>query len=365
MKALLLGDVCATKTTGDGFFKKDIDTLFGNTVELFRNTDLNMVNLECALTERDCEIPKIGPALKSPLQTAEVLSALGVHCCNLSNNHSFDFGIAGIRDTFEALKKSNVLYTGFGENEEDARRNFVFEKDGERISIVAVCEKEYTYALRDRMGARAYDEYDTMEDIRLAKESSDHVIVIYHGGKEHCEFPSPRLRKLCHAMIKNGADLILCQHSHCIGCYEEFNGGHILYGQGNFHFIYENIPSESSFEMWNTSLAAHYDTKKNTITFTPVVVNDMQNGIRQANEEEAKAILSAFQKRSEMLKTDAWEDGWREFCKKVGPSYYKRVIREFETDRDIEVFAHFLDCQAHTDVWREIFPTQNQFNEKN
>ena len=33
-----------------------------------------------------------------------------------------------------------------------------------------------------------------------------------------------------------GADVVLCQHSHCIGCYEQYEGAHILYGQGNFHF---------------------------------------------------------------------------------------------------------------------------------
>ena len=37
-------------------------------------------------------------------------------------------------------------------------------------------------------------------------------------------------------MAENGADVVICQHSHCIGCYEEYQGCYILYGQGNFHF---------------------------------------------------------------------------------------------------------------------------------
>ena len=29
-----------------------------------------------------------------------------------------------------------------------------------------------------------------------------------------------------------------------------------------------------------------------------------------------------------------------------------------------KLFGHYLDCEAHTDVWRELFPTANQTNEK-
>ena len=333
-------------------------------MSLFEGNDINFINLECAITEREESIEKIGPALKAPFELAEVLASVGVNYCGLSNNHSFDFGKAGMEDTFRALNAAGITYTGFGNNDEDARRNLVIEKDGERISLIAVCEKEYTYALEDRMGARAYDEYDTMEDIRVAKANSDRVIVIYHGGKEHCKFPSPRLRKLCHAMAKNGADVILGQHSHCISCYENVNGTHILYGQGNFHFVRDSFFSETSFDMWNTSLAVFYDTKSNAIEFVPLIANNDCDGLRMPTDSEKKEILSAFEARNEMLKNGEWKTGWQEFCQSVAKSYRKYAYQEVVSERQQEIFAHFLDCQAHTDVWREIFPTKNLTNEK-
>ena len=33
-------------------------------------------------------------------------------------------------------------------------------------------------------------------------------------------------------------------------------------------------------------------------------------------------------------------------------------------EKGIKKFAHYLDCEAHTDVWRELYPTWNQTNEK-
>lgn len=60
--------------------------------------------------------------------------------------------------------------------------------------------------------------------------------MLYHGGKEYYRYSSPNLQKTCRKMTEKGADLVLCQHSHCIGSYEEYNDSTILYGQGNFIF---------------------------------------------------------------------------------------------------------------------------------
>ena len=149
-----------------------------------------MVNLECAITDTEVPIEKIGPALKAPRETAEVLKALGVHVCGLANNHFFDFGKKGACDTIDALTSVGIDYTGFGKSYEDSRINYTFEKDGERICVIAVCEHEYSYALDDRMGSRPFDEFETMDDIRAAKTTHDRVIVAYHGGKEHCRYSS-------------------------------------------------------------------------------------------------------------------------------------------------------------------------------
>ncbi len=358
MKMFLLGDVSPTDLTRDFFIKKDIDTLFTNAISLFKNNDYTFVNLECAITDHDIAIEKYGPALKAPKETAEVLKTIGVDCCGMSNNHIFDFGKKGIRDTLSALESQGIAHTGFGNNYDDSRKSLVISKDGQKIAIIAVCEHEYSYALENRMGSRPYDEYDTIEDIRNAKNECDRVIVIYHGGKEFCRYPSPRLRKLCHAMIKNGADVVLCQHSHCIGCYENYNDGHILYGQGNFHFVWEH-----KFDGWHSSLAVKYDTKSNEIEFTPLKNNT--NGIGIPDKKEYEQIMSEFESRNNKLLNGEWLDGWRDFCEEKRESYFNCVAKAFapgSTPYEDGKFSHYLDCEAHTDVWREIFPSLNLTN---
>ena len=361
MKTLFVGDVCPKlDEVKELFAAKATETLFSDTVSLFEGNDINFVNLECALTESENAIEKFGPNLKAPAETAEVLKSVGVTVCGVSNNHIFDFGVEGWKDTLKAFEKAGMDWTGFGDNYEDSRRNYVVEKDGETVCIIAVCEHEYTYALDDRMGARPFDCYDTIADVREAKAKYDRVIVIYHGGKEHCAYPSPRLVKLYHALADNGADMILGQHSHCICAYEKYKDSHIFFGQGNFHFIWPNTT-----EAWNSCLAVKYDTKTNGIEFVPVVAGE--RGISLAKGEEKEKILARFDKLSASMKDGSWIDGWRAYVDTV-KHYYSDVVRGAYSDLEdadhcTKVFAHYLDCEAHTDIWRESNKTAHLTNE--
>ena len=355
MRTVFVGDISPTADNRHLFAAGDVAALFSDTLSLF-DGDVCMANLECALTESDEAIAKIGPALKAPLQTAETLRRAGITHCGLSNNHFFDYGRRGAQDSLAALHAAGIVTTGFGEDLQDARRDLVIEKNGEQLCVIAVCEHEYSYAMEQRMGARPFDEFETPLDIRAAKEKYARVVVLYHGGKEQCRYPSPRLRRACHAMAKSGADMILCQHSHCIGCYEQLAGCHILYGQGNFHFVKagcDDIPG------WNEGLAVRYDTQTGELELVAVVTNG-HNAIRLATPDERAEIMGAFEKRNEMLQNGLWRAQWRAFCESNREQYTraarKACVEEFGEDA-VQKFAHYLDCEAHTDVWRELFRT--------
>ena len=329
--------------------------LFGNVVELFKESDNVIVNLECVVTERVTPIKKIGPNLKAPLNTIKTLKGIGVTDCVLSNNHIFDFGKAGIEDTLQELEKYGINHTGFGKNEQDARKNLIITDGKTRVCVIAVCEHEYSYALENRMGARAYDPYDTNDDIAEAKKENDFVIVIYHGGKEGCQYPSPRLLKACRSMVKHGADLVLCQHSHCIGCYEEYMGGYILYGQGNFHFVCKEYEGDDGGELWNKGLLVRLDIgEKLNVELIPCVVDG--KSIRLASNVEREKLLNELENRSENLKNGKWRTLWREFA--LSQERYNIFSNEIRED-----VAHYFDCEAHTDVCKEIFETYNKTNE--
>lgn len=368
---IFCGDVSVTQITAPYFDACDVESLFSDVLEEFRKEKKIVVNLECALTDSGKAINKCGPCLKGSMQAAKVLKMAGITDCGLANNHAFDYGIQGLRDTVKALEENGILWTGIGENEQDSRKNHFIEEEGIRVGIVAVGEHEYTYALPNRMGIRPYDPYDTMEDIRKAKEEADYVVVMYHGAKEYSKVPSPRVRKLCQAMIKNGADLVMTQHSHCIGCHEKFQNGEIVYGMGNFHFV--KYPDRVEF---NRGLMLKLDIKNGyKITYVPTVSTD--KGIRLADERERKEILEAFEDVSATLHNGEWLNLWHDFCESNRETYEGVVKNAYIESKDIwkgeitfteirrQKFCHFLDTEAHMDVWRELYKTWNHINEMN
>ena len=83
--------------------------------------------------------------------------------------------------------------------------------------------------------------------------------------------------------------------------------------------------------------------------------------------EEKEALLNSFYARNEEMKNGEWQKGWSDFCESVKEHYcymIRNACNEDSDDTNRELFAHFLDCEAHTDVWRELFKTYNQTNEK-
>ena len=346
MRISICGDV-SPAGSNDLFIKGETEELFHDVPSAFKDSDRVLINLEVALTDGDTPIFKKGPNIKASPLCVNVLKEIGVTDCGISNNHIFDYGVQGLQDTIKAVTEAGFNYTGFGANYEDARKNLIIEKDGISVAILAVCEHEYSYALADRMGARGFDPYDTLEDIREAKKSHDYVIVTYHGGKEQCVYPSPRLRKVCQAMVRSGADVVLCQHSHCIGCYEEYQGGHILYGQGNFHFT-----NRRDHPHWQSGLIVQLDiSDKIAIDFVPVKV--VGCGIELAKDGDKEQIMASFRKQSSDLHNGKWLEGWDDFCKEMRDNYIGFIARAYTenaTETDNDIFDGRLYIEAHRDV---------------
>lgn len=360
MKITICGDL-SPQGVNEVFEKGDIKTLFNDVPEVFKDSDKVIVNLEVALTNSDYKIEKFGPNIKATPNCAKVLKEAGFTDCLLANNHIFDFGLEGLNDTIKVLEEEGFGYTGIGENYEDARKNMIIEKDGKKVAVINVCEHEYSYALKDRIGTRGIDWFDTMVDISNAKKENDFVVVVFHGGKEMCYYPSPRLRKMCQSMAWHGADVVLCQHSHCIGCYENYNGAHILYGQGNFHFV--EFGKDAGIKDFNIGLITQLDINdKIDISFIPV--ETYGKGIRLAKGEVYDEIMNDFKNKSQTIIDGTYLDKWHEFCETKRQIFVDCIHDacidnpKFRPDAQsaINYFSHLLRCEAHHDVIEELFP---------
>ena len=297
MKIMIGADLVPTTSNIEMFSSGEAELLLGKELLQLINcqSTYSIFNLETPLCDISKPISKNGPCLMAPTATIRGYNAIGVSLLTLANNHILDQSEQGLESTLNTLNMNNIPYVGVGKNLEEAAKPYIFDFASKKVGVYACTEHEFSIATDKKMGANPFEPLDTMEHIEALKEKCDYVIVLYHGGKEHYRYPSPNLQKICRKLVDKGANLVICQHSHCIGCEEKYGDGTIVYGQGNFLFDH----SESEF--WQTSLLVDIDIHFE-ITYIPLV--KCGNKVRIAQNEVAEEILNSFYERSEEIKKD-------------------------------------------------------------
>ncbi len=300
---ILIGaDVAPTESNLAAFQSGAGAVLSDGLAEVWRAADARLFNLETPLADRKTPAHKCGPCLRSPAGCARGIAALRPTAVSLCNNHILDHGEAGLCATVEALAGAGVSSFGAGPNLKEAEKPFYFTHSGVRMGVYAVCEHEFSVATEQSAGANPLDLLELGERVRAARAGCDHLIALYHGGREGYPYPSPALQKACRKMAECGASLVLCQHSHCVGSFERYHGATIVYGQGNFIFDVDDGGA-----CFDTGLLVRLEIEgggAETVDFVPLV--RARGGAALAHGERAREILDGFFARSERVPDEAF-----------------------------------------------------------
>ena len=228
MKMIIGADLVPTESNYKYFELGDAERLIGKELsEKLQAADFTIFNLELPLTDDASPIEKCGPNLIAPTSTIAGLKAIDPHFFTLANNHIMDQGAKGLEATMRVLDQAGIAYAGAGVDlaHAQAAASYVMEREGVRVGIYCCAEYEFSIADENTPGANPFDPFESLDHVKALKENCDYVIVLYHGGKEHYRYPSPYLQKVCRKLVSKGADLVVCQHSHCIGCEEKWHKG--------------------------------------------------------------------------------------------------------------------------------------------
>ena len=325
MKLYIGADFVPTDINKSLFEEGNGEALVGKELyEILKQSDLNVFNLEVPLTDVETPIVKFGNNLIAPSKTVYGYKALEPIFLTLANNHSLDQGAEGLTTTLNLLKQHEIAHAGAGANLKEAKKPFIFEKDGVRIGFYLCTENEFTMATCHSMGANPFDVLDSFDEVAALKEQCDYVIVLYHGGKEYYRYPSPMLQRYCRKFIDKGANLVICQHNHCVGSREDYNGGSIIYGQGNFIFNSEFYTKYKEFV--KDSLLIRVEATKDSFVICELPIRMSDNGTRLATDAEAAETLAGYKKRSEEIKDAHFViSNYKAFA----DTHVKRYLREF------------------------------------
>ena len=283
---------------------RNYDFLFKDILDFVDAADIAIINQESPIGGNDRGFSGY-PAFNSPTEAADAIANAGFDIVLTATNHTYDQGLSGLiyfHDYFYKYPQISVVGTHSSLTEDSRtshRGSYWLEKYGvspndrprfddlelepedqvntsafviREVNGVKIAILNYTYSHNWATWANGLDGYlnrlcaydpatreldfdtinpEVLEDIKLAREVCDIVIVCPHWGYEYSFEPCAYQKDFARQMIDAGADVIIGAHPHIVEPVEYIttengNSGLCYYSLGNF--IHCQVPNYTSFE---------------------------------------------------------------------------------------------------------------------
>jgi poly-gamma-glutamate synthesis protein (capsule biosynthesis protein) len=225
-----------------------------------RRPDARIINLETAITRSD-EVEK-NKAVNYRMHPDNIacITAAGIDCCALANNHVLDWGYAGLGETLSTLKKADIKTAGVGSNIWEAQAPAILPVSGKGRVLVFSFGSETSGipwnwgASENKPGVNLLRDFSEKtiraigDAIDQVKRPNDIVVMSIHwGGNWGYVVPADH-RTFAHRLIEEaGVDIVHGHSSHHVMGIEVHKQKLILYGCGDFLNDYEGISGHESY----------------------------------------------------------------------------------------------------------------------
>lgn len=373
---MIAGDFCPTYRISS-LIEQGKFEFFNFVKEIAQKADFSMLNLECPIIEvgKSNQLLKYRPSLSSSKKALDVLKYAYIDHVTLANNHLRDHGDYGVLNTIKELDNLKITHVGGGQNLNAANKVFYKDIKGEKLAIVNFCEHEFSIASSDIAGAAPLNPVNNYYQIQEARQQADYVIVVVHGGHEHYEYPSRRMKYLYRWFVDIGADAVINHHQHCVNGYELYDGKPIFYGIGNLCF--DNEDKRDS--LWNKGIVVMLNMGS-TINFEiyPYEQCNQHPAVLEMKSDKKDFFLSHLDYISRVIQDDEElerlhsgyrKSRYREMSIPFTPysnrflisAYIRKLLPSFITKKRIMPLLNYFDCESHRDVMQSYLYS-NLFN---
>ena len=362
MKVIIAGDFAPRHRLAEQVEYRKFQEIFpDNIVSLITSADYSLVNFESPVREKDFKpIKKCGPNLGCTPDAADAIKYAGFTAVTMANNHILDYGTAGLYKSIDCCKNVGLDVVGVGKNLQEAERILYVEKADKKLAIINCCEHEFSIATETTGGANPLNPIRQYYCIQEAKKNADYVLVIVHGGHEHYQLPSPRMKETYRFFIDAGADAIVNHHQHCYSGYEIYNGKPIFYGLGNFCFDWNGTPSKKWTEGYMVEIDFDADI---TFRIYPYCQYGDEATIKLLEEDIFNAAINKLNKiisNPESLKKsslDYYNESKDRIATNLEPirNRYIRALQnrgifpKFMNNKWLPILSNAVMCEAHKD----------------
>lgn len=243
---VMVGDILMhTKVYESGLMEDgsyNYDHMFAQVKEEIEAADLALVNQEVILGGRELGLSGY-PAFNAAYEVGDSLVNAGFDVILHATNHALDKGKKGMLNCISFWEEHypDISVLGIHESEEDAQEICIREVDGIRLAIL-----NYTYGTNGislpkdmPYAVDLWDEQKIAEDVAIAKEMADFIVVCPHWGTEYVLEETADQRKKAQFLADLGVDLVIGTHPHVVEPVKWVTGAGgndtlVYYSIGNF-----------------------------------------------------------------------------------------------------------------------------------
>jgi poly-gamma-glutamate synthesis protein (capsule biosynthesis protein) len=359
------GDFCPSGVTEQYLIDGNAKGVFNDLLNEFENADYSVVNLECPITEKVSPIVKTGNAFRMDPDCINGFKQSHIRAVNLANNHIMDHGVTGLEDTIDICRRNGIETFGAGNDLEQAGSMLIREINGLRFGFLGMAQHEFSIAARNGWGANPMDPIGFVRRVRTGRQQIDYLIVLLHAGAEYYPYPSPGLQKMCRFFVEEGANVVICQHSHCAGSIEWYNKVPVVYGQGNL--LAERLANRHVDWHRGFLLRLVFTLSEVKMDILPYMQSFDTPGIRSMNEAEEQEFRQSLDDRSKsILDGNFVAEKWMDFCRSREAVYlstirgHNRLLRRlnahlnfstrFYSMKSIAGLLNTLRCEIHREI---------------
>ena len=313
-----IGDtLCHSQNYKDAYNQEtgtyDFSPMFKNITKYFDNATVAVGNLEATLAGKDRGYSGY-PTFNSPDELALDLKELGIDILTTANNHCIDKGYSGLERTLNVLDEYGIEHTGTSRSKEEQDTILIKDLDGIKTAFLCFTYgtngipipsgKEYSVNLIDK-------DFIKQQLDKAKEEGAEFICVSMHWGAEYRLKPTQEQEDLAEFLIKNGADVILGNHSHVPEPMEmktvtledgTTKEGFVIYSMGNFFSAQTDNYTRDTLIL-NVEIRKDGKTGEITIdkaTYTPVYVYDNgQNAKDRYELLDIEQIIKDYESGSE------------------------------------------------------------------
>jgi poly-gamma-glutamate synthesis protein (capsule biosynthesis protein) len=330
--------------------------LYGDLLPVLRGADLRIVNCECALTAARRSVWKSGAVFKGLPRHVSGLAAVPFEVACLANNHVFDYGLEGFRETLNVLRGSGIRTVGAGLSFEEAIAPLTVTVRGTRVTILNFGEGEDLTASRGGPGVCGWEMEKIAALVRKAKTRGDFVVVVAHAGLEYIPFPPPYIVAAYRALSDAGADCVIGHHPHVPQGIEKRRGRLIAYSLGNFAFY-----QLSDLYHRKTGFFVEVRVRGNSLeSFEIHPYRISAKGLTSLDRREAAGFRKKIDRISRPLGiASGVDEAWQAYIAYYGPEGFKKEVLAIlermavEPRKGAAMFRNRITTLQHSELWRD------------